>query len=208
MLNVYLLRHGQTQWNAEGNRYCGRTDIPLTEVGIRQAEFVRQQLEELSFDAIYASPLQRAYRTAQIAGGDKGVITDSRLIEADFGSWEGKTKSEFIKENADLWDAWNNDPAVAKAGGSGETGMEVIRRVDEFFKDTLQKHRAANILVVGHNGVNRLYLAYKLGMHIRYYRRIVQENSSVTLFTLDDTGDVALKLLNSRAKQVHEHTTE
>ncbi len=43
MLNVYLLRHGQTQYNAEGNKYCGRTDIPLTDKGIGQAELVRPQ---------------------------------------------------------------------------------------------------------------------------------------------------------------------
>ena len=201
MLNVYLLRHGQTQWNADGNRYCGRTDIPLTDTGIRQAQFVREQVRDLRFDALYASPLQRAYRTAQIAGGEQKVIADPRLIEVDFGNWEGKTREAFVKENAPVWDAWNHDPAVSRAGGLGETAMDVIRRVDEFFEDALKKHGPANILVVGHNGVNRLYLAYKLGMHLRHYRRIVQENSSVTLFSLDATGELSLKLLNSRAKQ-------
>jgi broad specificity phosphatase PhoE len=204
MLSVYLLRHGQTQWNAEGNRYCGRTDIPLTKTGIGQAEFVRAQLEDISFDGIYSSPLHRAYRTAEIAGGEKPVFPDERLIEADFGNWEGKTREDFVKENPGLWEAWDQDPSAARAGGTGETGMEVVRRVDEFFKDALRKHDGSNVLVVGHNGINRLYLAYKLGMHLRYYRRIVQENSSVTLFSFDDAGEITLKLLNSRAKQSQE----
>ena len=204
MLNVYLLRHGQTQWNADGNRYCGRTDIPLTKTGMGQAEFVRKQLADVSLDGIYSSPLERAYQTAEVAGGDKPVITDARLIEADFGNWEGKTREQFIRADASLWEAWNEDPSRVRAGGSGETGMEVVTRVDAFFNEVLRKHVGVNILVVGHNGINRLYLAYKLGMPLRHYRRIVQDNSSVTLFTLHDTGEITLKLLNSRAKQAND----
>ncbi|MBT1695499.1 phosphoglycerate mutase family protein [Fulvivirgaceae bacterium PWU4] len=198
MLNVYLLRHGQTQWNAEGNRYCGRTDIPLTEKGIRQAQLVREQLGKMSFMAVYASPLERAYRTAVIAAGREDVIRDQRLIEADFGNWEGKTKEVFMEENAALWKNWMNDPATARAGGTGETGMEVVRRVDDFFTEILNRHPSGNILVVGHNGINRLFLAYKLGMPLKHYRRIVQENSSVTLFSLEPDGELMLKLLNSK----------
>ncbi|HYH57032.1 MAG TPA: histidine phosphatase family protein, partial [Anseongella sp.] len=59
MLDVYLLRHGQTRWNAEGNKYCGRTDIPLTSLGIRQASLVRDLLEGLELEKVYASPLER-----------------------------------------------------------------------------------------------------------------------------------------------------
>ncbi len=56
MLKVYLLRHGQTAWNADNNRYCGRTDIPLTAKGIAQAEAVREQLQGIAFDGVYSSP--------------------------------------------------------------------------------------------------------------------------------------------------------
>lgn len=200
MLNIFLLRHGETQWNAEGNKYCGRTDIPLTEKGIAQAQTVRGQLRDVSFEAIYSSPLKRAFHTAQIAGREKQVIIDDRLIEADFGSWEGKTKETFIEEDASLWKHWLDDPTISKAGGNGETALDVIHRVDEFFTAVLNKHASGNILVVGHNGVNRFYLSHKLGMNVKHYRRIVQENSSVTLFTLDKDGELTLKLLNSRGK--------
>lgn len=198
MLNVYLLRHGQTQWNAESNRYCGRTDIPLTEKGIRQAQLVREQFGKMSFTAVYSSPLERAYRTALIAASREGVIRDQRLIEADFGNWEGKTKEEFMEEDPEPWKNWMNDPAASRAGSTGETGTEVVQRVDDFFTEVLNRHRSGNILVVGHNGINRLYLAYKLGMPLKHYRRIVQENSSVTLFSLDHHGELTLKLLNSK----------
>jgi broad specificity phosphatase PhoE len=198
MLDVYLLRHGQTQWNADGNRYCGRSDIPLTDTGIRQAISVREQLKALTFSAVYSSPLQRAFDTARIASGIENVIKDQRLIEADFGKWEAKTKEEFIAEDPVLWENWMHDPTASKAGGTGESGLDIVRRADDFFSEALVKHKNSKILVVGHNGINRLYLAWKLGMNVRHYRRIAQENSSVTLFTLDDQGELTLKMLNSR----------
>lgn len=198
MLNVYLLRHGETKYNADGNRYCGRTDIELTEKGLGQANLVNSQLQGMVFDAVYASPLKRALYTAEIASGTKTVQTDERLIEVDFGGWEGKTKEEFISENAVLWNDWMKDPATAKAGGTGESAAEVVQRVDDFYQEMLRKHPSGNILVVGHNGINRLYLAHKLGMPLKHYRRIVQENSSITLFSLDEKGELNLKLLNSK----------
>jgi alpha-ribazole phosphatase/probable phosphoglycerate mutase len=198
MLNVYFLRHGQTPYNADSNRYCGRTDAPLTEKGIRQAMEVRDQLKNISLDAVYASPLQRAYDTAKIAGGGREVRRDDRLIEVDFGAWEGKTREEFVAEDPSLWHQWDLDPMHARAGGTGETAAEVILRVDDLFREVLQRHAGGNILVAAHNGVNRLYLAWKLGMPVKYYRRIVQNNASITLFSLDEAGELTLKLLNAR----------
>lgn len=198
MLNIYLLRHGQTQWNAEGNKYCGRTDLPLTEKGLTQAASVCEQLKDYAFDAIYSSPLERAFNTAVIAGGEKEVIKDERLIEADFGEWEGKTKEQFISENEALWESWMNDPLQTRAGGTGETAAEIIKRVDEFFTFLRHKYQSGNILVVAHNGVNRLYLAYKLGMNVKDYRRLFLDNSTVSQFELDEEGEMTLLRLNSK----------
>jgi broad specificity phosphatase PhoE len=192
MLNIYLLRHGETSWNADGNRYCGRTDISLTEKGIRQASCVNDQLKELKFDAVYSSPLERAWQTASIAAAQEPV-KDERLIEVDFGAWEGKTREEFIREDPSLWANWISNPAWFRAGGNGETGLEVVTRVDAFFTELREKFPAANIMVVGHNGINRLYMAWKLGMELKNYQKIVQENSSVTLFTLDFDGAFTLR---------------
>lgn len=197
MLNVYLLRHGETEWNADGNRYCGRTDIPLTAKGILQAKAVQAQLTNVVLNAVYSSPLQRAHETAKIAGGNRTVICDYRLIEADFGIWEGKTKEEFTREDPALWQDWINDPLTSKAGRTGETAADIIRRVDDFFREMLLKHEGGSIMVVGHNGINRIYLAFKLGMNVKHYRRIVQENSSLTLLSISETGELTLKLLNS-----------
>jgi alpha-ribazole phosphatase/probable phosphoglycerate mutase len=198
MLTVYLLRHGETSWNAEGNKYCGRTDVPLTEKGISQARQAREQISGLSFDAVYSSPLQRAFRTAEIVAGDQEVVKDERLIEVDFGWWEGKPKKEFIPERPSLWKNWMDDPATTQAGGTGETGQELIDRVNDFFGDMSRKYSGGTILVVAHNGVNRLYLAYKLGMPLGNYRKIVQDNSTVSMFTLDEEGELRLHRLNTR----------
>ncbi len=197
MLNIYLIRHGETAWNADNNRYCGRTDIPLTEKGLKQAETLRQQLLSIKLDGVFSSPLQRAYTTAQIATGAT-VIKDERLIEADFGGWEKKTKEEFMAENARLWHNWMSDPANNRAGGTGETGTEIVQRVDAFFQSLQQQYTTGNFLVAAHNGVNRLYLAHKLGMPLRNYRMFFMENSAASMFTLEPDGGFMLRYLNSK----------
>lgn len=198
MLQVYLLRHGETLYNADGNRYCGATDIDLTEKGVQQAHQAAQMLTSIKFDAIYASPLQRAFKTAQIAARHPHVLTDPRLIEANFGAWEGKTRAEFVAENPELWNQWAESPDDTKAGGTGETAMEVALRVDDFFNQMKKEHPKGTILVVAHNTVNRLYMSYKLGMPLKNYRRLVQDNSTITIFHLDEQEEFSLTKLNAR----------
>ena len=197
MLTIYLLRHGQTEWNV-GGRYLGRTDIPLSEKGISQAQDAAKQLSGISFTAIYSSPLERAFHTAQIVGGGKPVISDDRLLETDFGAWEGKTKDEIMKDDAVIVESWEDDPSNTKAGTTGETALDLIKRVAGFFHSLHQQYQEGNILVVAHNGVNRFYLAHKLGMPLKNYHQLIQDNSTVTLFTLDKQEMLVLQKLNSR----------
>lgn len=197
MLTIYLLRHGETDFNAQNNRYCGRTDIPVNAKGRAQAEAVRRQLEGVNFTGVYSSPLLRAYETAQIVSG-REVTKDDRLIEVDFGLWEGKTREQFTEEYPDSWEKWSANPSANRAGVNGETGQEIVNRVDAFFEELLSTHREGTFLVVAHNGVNRLFMAHKLGMPLANYRRIVQQNSSVTRFTLSNDEGFTLELLNSK----------
>ncbi len=198
MLTVYLLRHGETTYNADGNRYCGRTDAELTEKGILQAQRVAEALHGHPIEAVYASPLKRAYRTAEIVTGNRfPVAKDLRLIELDFGAWEGKTREEFVAEDPALWNSWSESPDRTQAGGSGDTALGVVHRVDDFFAEMMQKHDGQHVLVVAHNGVNRLYLAWKLGMPLKYYRRIAQENSAITVIRFDDKEGFSLLKLNA-----------
>lgn len=196
MVTICLLRHGETAFNADGNRYCGRTDIGLTERGEAQARRMRDLLKEYTFDAVFSSPLQRARITAEIASGTPELVrTDDRLLEIDFGRWEGRRAEEFQSEDPQSWENWLRDPGRYAAGRTGETGRQVLDRLSSFYKEILEHFEGKTILVVGHNGVNRLFIASQLEMPLRNYRRLVQDNSALTLLTLTkDKGCSLLKL--------------
>lgn len=198
MVTICLLRHGETAYNAEGNKYCGRTDIDLTEKGLSQAKRMNELLRDYNFDAIFSSPLHRAKLTAQIASGrPEDVMTDDRLIEVDFGLWEGRTPEEFQAEDPESWNNWLNDPENNKAGRRGESAREVLQRLNSFYQDILQNYDGKTILIVGHNGVNRFFMSSKLGMPLKNYRRLVQDNSSLTLLKLINIEEIQLLKLNA-----------
>lgn len=197
-LTVYLLRHGETDMNADGNRYSGITDAILTEKGIKQALAAGELLAGKNIAALFASPLQRSRRTAELLGLSLPVVVDERLTEMNFGSWEGKTREEFIAEDPESWRKWNEDPDVNPAGGDGDTAKTVTDRLEDFFNEKFREYRGRNIVVVGHNGINRLYLSRRLGMPARNYRSILQENSCVTRFVLSDEEGFQLQKLNCR----------
>ncbi|WP_313368582.1 histidine phosphatase family protein [Sphingobacterium mizutaii] len=198
MITICLLRHGETAYNADGNKYCGRTDIPLTDKGLSQAKRMNELLKDYSFDQIFCSPLQRARTTAEIASGrPEAVQVDERLIEVDFGQWEGKRSEDFIAEDPNSWYNWLSDPASFEAGRTGENAAQVISRLESFYAELMDKYDGQTILVVGHNGVNRLFMAQQLGMPLKNYRKIVQENSALTLITLDKHKGFNLLKLNA-----------
>ena len=81
-MRLYVARHGETEWNRL-NKVCGRTDSPLTDTGLRQAQLLADKLDDCPIDVIIASPLSRAQKTAQAVAQRKHlqVVTDDRLIE-------------------------------------------------------------------------------------------------------------------------------
>jgi probable phosphoglycerate mutase len=89
---IYVIRHGQTDLNKEG-RLQGRQGLPLNEVGIKQAECLRDNLQNIKFDYVYSSPQERAVQTAEIATGIK-VLTDKRLDVFDLGEADRLKKDE------------------------------------------------------------------------------------------------------------------
>lgn len=198
MVTICLLRHGETAFNADGNRYCGRTDVELTDKGERQAWRMRELLKDYEFAAIFSSPLKRAKMTADIACGVPALVsTDERLIEVDFGQWEGKRADEFQLEDPESWENWMKDPLNHAAGRTGETGKDVLTRLSSFYDEITERFKGKTILVVGHNGINRLFMASQLGMPLKNYRRLVQENSALTLLTLSKEKGCSLLKLNA-----------
>lgn len=104
MMEIYLVRHGETAKNRE-KLLQGRSDLPMNEKGVRQAEGARDFLRErgIHFDRIYSSPLQRAVRTAVIAAGledDRAIMRDERLLEMDYGPYEGMSLTH---PSPELW---------------------------------------------------------------------------------------------------------
>jgi probable phosphoglycerate mutase len=89
--NLYIVRHGQTQWNVEG-QIQGRLDSPLTDAGVQQAQQLARQLQNISFDSIYSSSSNRAFSTAlYLRKNQEKVIKSDHLMEMDFATWQGES---------------------------------------------------------------------------------------------------------------------
>ncbi len=119
-MRVYLARHGETEWSVSG-RHTGRTDIPLTDNGRRQAAELRHLLAERGVERTYTSPLSRAVDTAALAGFEEARKTDE-LLEFDYGDYEGMTTPDIRRERPD-WYLWRDGCP------GGETPADVAARV-------------------------------------------------------------------------------
>ncbi len=187
---LYFLRHGQTTWNADGNRYAGASDVPLTEAGIEQAKQGAILLRDLQFDEVYSSALSRARDTAKLAlaGRDIPIVQDPRLNEMNYGDWEGKTHAEIRAEPDNHWLDWVADPDAYRPGGHGELASEVVARVTAFLYDVMKP--GCTVLAVAHHTTGRLLIAHLMEMPLANYRRLQLDNASLSLFERSDRGDV------------------
>lgn len=98
-MNIYVLRHGQTDYNIEG-KFQGKIDIPINQKGSEQAKKIAKELNAIKFDIVISSPLKRAIQTAQIAV-NTDIVIDNRLIERSFGKLEGKKSIANYEEKVD-----------------------------------------------------------------------------------------------------------
>lgn len=149
---IYLVRHGQTEWNAQ-KRMQGRLNSPLTEMGKFQAEKLSQHLQDIEFNMIFSSPSKRAYETAQIIKGkrNKSIIPVDELMEISLGDMEGMLyddllKNERYKKMAENFRKYPENYENPK----GESFMDVRNRVMPFFNDTVNIFKGKKILIVSH----------------------------------------------------------
>ena len=183
MARFYFLRHGEASWNAEG-RLCGRTDVPLSDVGRRQAQLLAQRLKPILVEALYSSPLSRALETARIVGQSIGrePATDGHLMELNYGAWEGKTYEEARRSTPEIYRAWEADPATV-APPQGESGEQLIERVKPFLAEVAQKHQSGSVVVVCHRTLCRLIACHIMGVPLSEYRkRIPMDNAAMNIF--------------------------
>jgi probable phosphoglycerate mutase len=133
---IYLARHGETAWTISG-QHTGRTDIPLTERGERNARRLGERLRGMSFGTVLTSPLQRASRTCALAGFGPVVRPDGDLLEWDYGEFEGRTTAEIRAADPD-WDLFRDGcPGGEKPGDIGARADCVIGHIREGRGDVL-----------------------------------------------------------------------
>ncbi len=159
-----LVRHGHTEWNGLG-RYQGMAPVPLSERGRVQAEYLARALAggapEAPIRAIYSSDLLRCRQTVEpIAMAlDLPVVFDPRLREADYGHWQGLTREEAARWDAEAYAAYRADPdGVAIPGG--ESHHMLATRVGAALADVLARHRGEHVLLVTHGGPLRAILEH------------------------------------------------
>jgi len=185
MALFYFLRHGETEWNVEG-RFCGRTDVPLSDAGRRQARLLAQRLKPVLVDLLYSSPLRRALETARLIGEAIGrePIVDPRLTELNYGTWEGLSLEEIKRAGPATFQAWEKDPG-SLAPPEGESGVQLIERVMPFLGDLAERHPGGNAMVVCHKTVCRLLACHFMGVPLAEYRQAVRvDNAALNIFEM------------------------
>ncbi|WP_139558678.1 histidine phosphatase family protein [Methylotetracoccus oryzae] len=188
-LNLYLLRHGETEASFNGG-YCGRMDPDLTPIGHEMAKDFAQAYRDHPFEAIYVSPMLRTRMTARPLCELAGVDMQLRdgLRELDFGDWEGKSPDQVNREHPLDYVRWLAD-AGWNAPTGGERGIDVARRALAVLDEIQQEHTSGDVLVVSHKATIRILTCALLGIDIGGYRdRIGISVASLAVMEFHDNG--------------------
>lgn len=197
-MRLILVRHGETAWNVEG-RHQGQTfDIPLSEGGRAQAEALAGRLASEPLARMVASPLLRARQTAEIALGPRAaeLSFDPDLREISHGAWEGRTLAEIHAEDGDTLRAWREHPESTRLPG-GESLVEVEARAWAALERACQGLGGEDtLLLVTHDGVNRVLLCRILGLPLSRVWRFRQAPTCLNLVEGPDLQNLQLVRLN------------
>jgi phosphoserine phosphatase len=192
---LLLARHGQSVSNAV-RRFQGAQDVTLSPLGVRQAEALALAMERRRLAHVYASPLERARRTAEIAVAGSGVpvtLVDD-LRELSLGDWEGCTVDEIRTQPGDPYTRWIRDPVRCLPPG-GEPLAEVQARAVRSVERIAAAHgNGDDVLIVAHGGVISALLAHWLGLPLSSIWRLAVANCSLTeiapprVVSMNETG--------------------
>ncbi len=184
MLNLFLVRHGQTKWNVE-KRLQGFLDSDLTELGVFQAEKLGERLSEVEFSKIYVSPRGRTLKTAKLVAGNKEneLLTDDRLQEMNFGSLEGREFETIEHKYKVELDNMHVDPVIYNpVSYGGETFDSLLSRSEDFLNDITKKDKG-NVLVVAHGMSLMAIIAVINKIKLEdYWNKGLKPNVSLTLY--------------------------
>ncbi|HAA94631.1 MAG: histidine phosphatase family protein [SAR202 cluster bacterium] len=198
MGTIFIVRHGETEWNALG-RIQGHTDIELSDQGAEQARRLSQRLASVPIHAAYSSDLKRASQTAKLALGERDVVPHEtpRLREYHKGAFEGLTLPQIQAQYPDEYPKYlEKDLDYAPQGG--ETVRDVSVRMQGILGEIKDRHLNENTLVVGHGGSLRAAMVSLLGMPLEGNWSFVFGNCALTV--VDTFADNAvLRLFNDKS---------
>ncbi len=178
---LWLVRHGQTDWNLRG-RYQGNTDMPLNATGLAQAAELAKIVDGSHLRAIYSSDLQRAYVTAQAVAErwQLPIHRDARLREVRLGEWEGLDVGEIKERYPANWAERSADPLFARPLG-GESVYDVAQRVWPAVDEIAAAHPPGPVLVVAHGLVLATLICATTNTPLNQTYSLIPENAAVTI---------------------------
>lgn len=196
-MQIVLVRHGATDWNLE-HRCQGATDRELSEVGLRQAEEIAEQLRQETIHAVYSSDLRRARRTAEVIAERHKlpVIIEASIRELDHGHLEGLTFNEIKQSYGDFLTRWRTEPAELQVPG-GERLADVAERAWSGLNKIVARHEPAHtIVVVSHNFPIVAIVCRITGTHLNDYRNYHLDPCGMSRLTHNDDGSWQVTHIN------------
>lgn len=199
MTRIILVRHGETDWNAE-KRYLGHSDIELSKTGIRQAEFVAERLALEQVHAVYSSDLKRAVVTAQYIANKHNlpVYTHNGFREINFGRWEGATYKQIMADQPKILTAiYQGHSEVSMP--EGESFQTVQKRAIDALQECLCRHMGQTTVIVSHGGTLAAILCRELGKSLSEIWSIKQDCTALSIIKYDHCGKGEVIVINDQA---------
>jgi probable phosphoglycerate mutase len=200
LIKIYIARHGETTWNAIG-KIQGWSDPELSPLGYSQSLALLEHLKDRPLRAVYSSPLQRSYSTAQPIAQHLGlpILKQTELKEIGFGILEGKNLFQFDVELKKEWNRFKDDRFSYRIPGA-ENYADVANRLRPFTERILHQHEGEEILIVGHRVVNRLLIGMFLELPLEKTLKIEQTNDC--LYLIERNGEIKVfHYLNGVARE-------
>ena len=182
-MRLFLVRHGRTQWNKE-EIFRGRADIPLDEVGRKEAERVADRLQGEDIGLVLSSPLSRAREMAEVIAKGCGAPLEVRegLIDLDFGEWQGLSHQEVKERYPELYRRWKERPHEVIFPG-GEDLEEVKRRALGVIEEV--RGQGHGVVIVTHRVVLKVLICALLGLDNSHFWHILQDTAAINCFRFD-----------------------
>ncbi len=194
-MRVTFIRHGASEWTGQPI-LCGHADIPLSSVGVAQANALAAHLRGRQFAALWSSPLQRAQQTAACVAHAIGhvVVTDPRLMEMDLGTLDGQRFDQLPRGPKTFRDRWQRDPVRVRFP-RGENLSDVSKRTWQVLGELYDRHPQDHVVVVSHLFAIQTLLCRALSIPLKQFRTFNIDTAAITTVQMDKSG-FRLLLLN------------